>query len=165
MIFIDEIEFQQQPTYNTCVSACLAMVLGEPVDLIISEYHDKYWGAGDDKVWPDEYLESKGVPIVLCNHKTKPDMAGVYFVTVPSLNIKGGTHQILWCIENAEQEGFFYQRILDPASGREGKFYYTNIDELLASDELATKVSGYACDFFIPKEYFVKSNQINELQS
>jgi hypothetical protein len=77
-------------------------------------------------------------------------------VTVPSLNIKAGTHQILWVMESAEQEGYFYQRIIDPATGLEDRFYYTNIEDLLGSDHFATKLYGYSLDLHIPAEYFIK---------
>lgn len=64
-IFIDLIEFQQQPTPVTCVSACIAMVLGIPVEQVVSDYHHTYFDAGDEKVHPDEYLVNKGVPAEL----------------------------------------------------------------------------------------------------
>lgn len=166
-LFIDEIEFKQQPTYNTCVSACLAMILGADVDEVIAEFHLEYWGVNEGKLKVTDYLKRKGVPFKYCNFEDKPREDGVYLVTVPSLNIKAGTHNILWCMQSAEEEGFFYQRILDPATGRDDKSYYTNLDELLGQDPWANKVSGYSLDLHIPKSYFTKQltqDEINDLQ-
>lgn len=153
-LFIDQIEFQQQPTSVTCVSTCLAMILGVDAEKVVREFHDKYYNAGEGKLKVTDYLKASSVPFTLCNFESLPREDGVYLVTVPSLNIKAGTHQILWCMQSAQEEGYFYQRILDPCTGREGKMYYTDIKELLESDPLATKITGYSLDLHISKEYF-----------
>jgi len=153
--FCDKIVFQQQPTYNTCVSTCLAMILNCDVQELIPVFHEKYYDAVDNRLKVTDFLKEKGVPFELCNFESMPEKAGVYLVTVPSLNIKGGTHQILWIMEESDQEGYFYQRIFDPATGREDRFFYTDIEELLNSNTLATKLSGYALDLHIPAEYFI----------
>jgi hypothetical protein len=154
--FIDDIVFHQQPTHNTCVSTCMAMILGLSPEEVIAEFHDQYYDRAEDKLHVTAYLKSKGVEFTLCNFETAPNMEGVYMVTVPSLSTAGGNHQILWCLENAEQEGYFYQRILDPASGRKGMKYYTNLDELLTNDPLACTVRGYGCDLHIDKKFINK---------
>lgn len=154
--FVDKIQFQQQPTYNTCVSTCLAMILNCDVADLIPVFHDKYFDAPFDKrIKVTDFLIERGVPFYLCNFESFPEKAGVYLVTVPSLNIKGETHQILWIMEDSEREGYFYQRLLDPVTGREDRFFYTDIEELLNSNTLATKLSGYSLDLHIPAEYFV----------
>lgn len=160
LLFIDRIDFQQQPTFNTCVSTCLAMILGVDADKVISEFHPRYYDVIENKLKVTDYLKSNGVPFELCNFEDSPQKDGVYLVTVPSLNIKAGTHNILWVMESSDREGFFYQRILDPATGRKDRFYYTNIDELLESDPLATKVSCYGLDLHIPMSYFVEKQSL-----
>lgn len=154
--FVDKIYFQQQPTYNTCVSTCLAMILNCDVAELIPVFHDRYFDApADQRIKVTYFLKERGVPFDLCNFESMADKAGVYLVTVPSLNIKGGTHQILWIMEDSERDGYFYQRLLDPATGREDRFFYTDIEELLNSNTLATKLSGYSLDLHIPAEYFI----------
>ena len=153
--FIDKIIFQQQPTPVTCVSTCIAMLLNVDVQEVISEFHQNYFEVKENKAKVSDYLKSKGVDFNICNFEDSPEKEGMYFVTVPSLNIKAGNHQIIWILEAAEQEGYFYQRVLDPATGREDRFYYTNHEDLLNYDPLATKVYGYSLDFHISKEYLM----------
>lgn len=90
----------KQPTDDTCVSACLAMVLGVDVHQVIEDFHQQYVARELDVI---DYLESKGlVPTLMpddyylwdksedrwiehpCNF-TEP---GLYFVTVNSLNVE-----------------------------------------------------------------------------
>jgi hypothetical protein len=47
--FCDKINFQQQQTYNTCVSTCLAMILNCDVKDVIAVFHDGYWEPADNK--------------------------------------------------------------------------------------------------------------------
>jgi len=155
--FIDRVNFQQQPTYNTCVSTCLAMILNVDCNEVIDEFHGKYWDYYEsDRVIVSSFLSKKGVEFDYCSFEQQPDTEGIYLVTVPSLNIKGGNHNILWVVESSGEEGLFFQRILDPAAGRDDKYYYTNIDDLLNSEFLATKINGYRLDLHIKKSQVMK---------
>jgi hypothetical protein len=131
------------------------MIIGEQVDKVIDEFHGKYWGVNEGQFKVTDYLKQKGIEFTLCDFETRIDREGVYLVTVPSLNIEGGNHQIIWALEAAEQDGYFYQYLFDPAYGREDKKYYTNIDELLVSDSLARKINGYSVDLHISKEFMI----------
>lgn len=81
---------QKQPTPVTCVHACLAMCLGVPVEDVISVFGDQAMN-GQDLI----------VALTRCRVLFNP-MAfgtllfdGYYFAVVPSLNHRGGNHQVI----------------------------------------------------------------------
>jgi hypothetical protein len=100
------LSLQTQPTGKTCVQTCLAMALGIPVEKVIQKYGDD----GMNQTLLQYALTECGF---VWNHFTEGLMIyeGWYFVCVPSLNKKGGTHQIL--VHYEEGEMF----VLDPAQG------------------------------------------------
>lgn len=116
-----EIQHQVQPTWNSCVSTCLAMILDSPAQDIIDEFHDDYHG---DKNTIIDYLTSKGLKIKEIPRGQNIDLTkeGLYLINVPSINIRGRTHQLVANIYK-EDNGFRWQ-LLDPAMGREGSEYY-----------------------------------------
>lgn len=116
------IKHQTQPESDTCVSTCIAMILEEPAEVIITEFHDDYFAG---KIEIDECLHKRGIR---CKSMIAHDQSllnnKIYFLTIPSLNHKGLFHQIL--MEVYEDGGY---EIHDPAKGREGSLYYVNHDE------------------------------------
>lgn len=88
------ITYQAQPTNNTCVSTCLAMVLGVPVQQVIDQFHEDYMQGHGSVV---EYLEQEGCKVEnLKADNTDPFEHGyVYLATVPSLNTRGTLHTVL----------------------------------------------------------------------
>jgi hypothetical protein len=36
------LKHQQQPTHNSCMSACIAMISGQPVNEVVAQWHDKF---------------------------------------------------------------------------------------------------------------------------
>lgn len=114
------LKLQQQPTGDTCVSACLAMILDLPVQQVIDEFHRDYC---DDKITSAEYLQSKGVKVKIHPAITrKRSFKGLHLITVPSLNIEGALHQIIWDRRVGEDGPI----IFDPNEGKPGKRYYVN---------------------------------------
>lgn len=87
--------YQAQPTNDTCVSACIAMVLGVPVQEVIADFHNRLH---HENVTLRDYLYER----LLCPQSYLADEyvefedGYVYFATVPSLNTKGTFHQILF---------------------------------------------------------------------
>ena len=99
------LQHQFQPTPTTCVQTCLAMVLGRPAEEIIEEighpgglpqrqllesldrYDIHYAQTLDGALWP-----------------------GWQFAAVPSLNIRGGMHEVLVHLDDHNR-----MRVLDPS--------------------------------------------------
>lgn len=113
------INFVQQPTDITCTSACLAMLTGKSIDLVIGESHEGWCNNSTD---PVNYLLKYGINLII---NTKPfkrtmEWGFVYLLTVPSLNVEGGLHHIV--VDLTTENG----TVLDPNRGRHGKEYYIN---------------------------------------
>lgn len=114
------IRLVNQSLSNNCASACIAMILNEDVDIVTEQFHDKYIGQG---IQPHEYLESKGIKFRHCMTAERSLTIGfVYILSVPSINIKGGSHYIV--VERVEDGWFVY----DPNDGKEGRFSYSNLN-------------------------------------
>ena len=123
------LEHQTQPTGMTCVCTCLAMLCGRPASDLIELYHHSYYN--EQTLDVSDILRIEGFIF-------KQEMAGrvqtllpgaVYLLTVPSLNIKGGLHQILVDYRDPERP-----QALDPAKGYTGRMYYT-IDSIEADEK------------------------------
>ena len=119
-----DITFVQQPTRNSCVSACLSMVTGIDVITVINQFHSDYH---DRETTIYDYLDYHGVEYLV------PDIRSAgrdhlyenntYMITVPSLNRKGGLHAIVASVDaNGALEVF------DPQKGRSGVLHYVAPD-------------------------------------
>lgn len=125
---------QTQPTYNTCVSTCLAILCDVPAKEIADKYHDRYM-AGTWSLLPIMHeLDIEAIPLSpLCNSMHS---GRVYLVVAQSLNVPGGCHQII--ADCRPDDDWF---ILDPAMGRvndEGKrsaYYVAYREHALRGDE------------------------------
>lgn len=107
----------QQVDNQTCTSACLAMMLNEPIMTIISEFHMDWVNVKTD---PVRYLKSKGVDVTPLTPFTKILGDGMYLTAVPSLNEEGTLHHVVVTFKDSEM------KIFDPNQGRDGKKYYVN---------------------------------------
>lgn len=105
-----------QPTKYSCVTTCLAMLLGEESpDEVVAKFHNIYW---QGKMSTLEIMGRLGIQYL----KTKNDRlqeGKTYLVTVPSLNIPGGSHQII--IQAPKIPSLV---VFDPAKGRPGRKFY-----------------------------------------
>lgn len=111
------IQFQQQPTKTSCMSACVAMVSGQPVEDVVQRWHESFH---DKTSWLDDALDFYKIPYFYGSQRKGELLYGfVYFLTVPSLNIKGGLHQILMSL--TADRGI---EVFDPNKGRKGCMYY-----------------------------------------
>ena len=124
-----KIEHQQQPTGSTCMSACIAMVLGEPVSDIVSDFHKSYMA---EKLDADEYLRARGIELEVLLTNAKIEAGYIYICSVPSLNLQARTHAIL--LDMREE----YWSLYDPNQGKEGKLYYVPDvpDSILGENEV-----------------------------
>ncbi|HHT1687825.1 TPA: hypothetical protein ACTYOT_006075 [Raoultella ornithinolytica] len=111
------LQHQQQPTFNTCMSACVAMVAGQPVDEVVQRWHQSFHDRTD---WLDDALDYYKIPYFYGSQRKAELLYGfIYFLTVPSLNIQGGLHQILMSL--TAERGI---EVFDPVMGRPGAKYY-----------------------------------------
>lgn len=109
-------ELQRQITPNSCMSACLAMLLGEDVQSVTDLYHPLIWEHG---LWMSEVLLRAGIDFEKLDLEDNTIYFGnVYLACVPSLNTQGCFHQIV--IDAREEDNVL---ILDPSP--EDKLQYT----------------------------------------
>lgn len=139
------ITHQMQPCNVSCMSTCLAMLLDEPAEGVIEQLHEKYRSGTvslralfDELSVPFKSFDS-------CDLAPLIDV-GAYMVTVPSLNIQGGMHQII--IEVTEDDYF----VVDPVKGREGKLYYGRRNETFPADD-EIELGGFIVDAFVDAEW------------
>lgn len=135
------ITFQMQPCPMSCVSTCMAMIVGRPAAELIQELHQSYRN-GD--ITLRNMLDYLGVRYTAFYSVDCPPLAdeGVYLCTAPSLNIQAGNHQIL--IEVTD-EGYF---VFDPVQGREDRKYYVARGKG-EDDPLAIDLGGFVVDAFV----------------
>jgi hypothetical protein len=123
------IEFVRQPTDNSCLSACLAMLTKENVDSVIKEFHQAYH---NHKTTLYDYLDMKNIEYSIPDAKNKEKdflyKNHTYLLTVPSLNVRAGLHSI---IAHVDELGIL--KIYDPQKGNEGKLFYTSLDDISIS--------------------------------
>lgn len=107
-------KLQKQTLHNSCLSACVAMLTGRPVEEVTAQYHDLIWSG----MPITEVLRQEGVPFQELSLKANQVWFGrVYLACVPSLNLPGSFHAIIIDARGDEME------VLDPAP--EGKQQYT----------------------------------------
>lgn len=114
----------QQPTADTCVSACLAMLLNKPVQNVINAFHEAYH---HDSMRVNEftYLSGLGLPVQKCYTLEELDDEYVYMLGVPSLNIPGIMHSVVLYFQDWDYCGEEPDIVvLDPNKGKEGKKWY-----------------------------------------
>lgn len=108
------IELQTQILPNSCMSACLAMILSIPQQDIIGSFHEKYIAA---KMEPRSVLQAAGMPFRRMYADERKMLPGhTYLLSVPSLNIKDGWHCII--AQCVGEQGCY---IVDPNDGRPKK--------------------------------------------
>lgn len=121
------------------------MILGIPAEQVIDEYHEKHH-AGEQNA--AQYLERKGVRFEMGDPFMGVKEAGLYLLTVPSLNLQAINHNILYLMWPSEKEGYFYHELLDPNRGREGRLYYKLKFED-SNDPLAVNLGSLIVDLVI----------------
>ena len=137
------IEQQVQPTPITCVSTCMAMILGIPVESVINEFHKKYYE--DIDITCTEYLQGKGLKVDRMYADSSPkyiDYNTIYGLIVPSLNIEGGTHMVLM-----EVDSLGNWSIYDPNYKKESKKYYIPVKYEDNCNSFEVGINSYIIEF------------------
>lgn len=139
------IELVNQPTGDSCTSACLSMLTGIDVNQVVEQFH-KDWQTNQSD--PSEFLSKHGIRSYAHNKvfDHRLDWGTIYLATVPSLNIEGGLHHILIDLSGDKI------RVLDPNNGKEGKRYYVEwyCDNL---ESMQVKLTSWIVDLHIdPKD-------------
>lgn len=145
-----QLQHQIQPTWNSCASTCVAMLLGRPVQDVVNELHDAYMA---DVCALPHYLHRHGVkfkPAVSDGGapdgyvENRIEFGHLYLLTVPSLNMDATLHFILLDARDDKAVA-----TLDPNMGREGKRYYINwFDEPTGPEQIRLD-GGYSVFFRI----------------
>lgn len=120
------IQHQTQTLKLNCVSACLGMILNMDVDTVTEEFHQGYV---DGTKEPHEYLDLQVYyrKCLACERKMKPDH--VYMVSVPSINITGGSHMMVFHM-TTDDRWITY----DPNDGRKGSLVYGSFGDKKAPE-------------------------------
>lgn len=134
----------KQPTLDTCTSACLAMITGFPVELIVEEYHAAHRNRDINAA---QFLDKYNIPYRHGTPWTIIDGPGLYLITVPSLNQMRLFHNILYAVWQ-EQDGLWYHQTFDPMMGVPDRLYYI-AHGAIALDDLAHPIGGYIVDLVI----------------
>ena len=137
------IKHQTQPCKFSCVTTCLAMLLGEPVETLIPAFHQRY---RTGQVTLRGMLEESCIPYTAFYSLDERSASeeGVYLCTVPSINIEGGNHQLL--IEVTE-DGYF---VIDPVMGRDARYYVARGQE---DGDRKVALNGFITDAFISRKW------------
>tara|TARA_B100001564_G_C20160777_1_gene455269 strand:+ start:121 stop:552 length:432 start_codon:yes stop_codon:yes gene_type:complete len=111
----------QQPTKDSCTSACLAMLTGLPIDFVFSRFHDKF-KAGETNAY--EFLDNLDFEYQrqIEQYRIGGDPDGwAYLLAVPSLNEFATMHNLIVYTSQGQLH------VLDPQRGVEGKFFYETL--------------------------------------
>lgn len=129
---------QMQPTGDTCMCTCLAMLSGLQAKVVIEHCHEKLFSG---LITIEKCMEALDIGFIprMSHFNNRIEPGKVYLATVPSLNFEGGFHQIL-----IDWTGDQYA-VLDPACGS-GKRYYT-LHKELTDDPLAFQMISWIIDY------------------
>lgn len=110
------IQHKMQTEELNCVSACLAMILNLDVEKVTDDFHQGYVNGNKE---PHEYLDNKidYRKCLACERRMKQNH--VYMVSVPSINMVGGSHMMV--IHRSSDECWI---TYDPNEGKEGRLVY-----------------------------------------
>lgn len=110
-------QHRTQPTKDSCMATCIAMIAGVDENEAYAEWHEKFQCRA---AWLDTALDRYGIPYMYGSPRSATLLRGfIYLLSVPSLNIQAGLHQVVASLpRNGEIQ------ILDPVKGREGSLHY-----------------------------------------
>lgn len=122
------------------------MLVDEPVQGLIDRFHERYRGGATSM---GQLLRELEIPFTSFDSCDLPMLIdhGAYLVSVPSLNIQGGMHQI---IIEVTDDNYYVQ---DPVMGFGGKLFYGRRNETFPV-EGEVELNGFVIDAFIGREWF-----------
>lgn len=139
------ISIQTQPCPVSCVATCFAMVAGIPASIMAEKFHARY---RNDEISIGDILRELEIPFSDYPSSDRNSFRdeGVYLVSVPSLNIRGGMHQI---VIEMTSEGLW--SVFDPNYDRCDRLFYVASDDEVR--EPAVRFSGgYSIDAKIDRQ-------------
>lgn len=116
---------QQQPTEDSCVSACIAMLTGMDVNEVVQKFHSLYLNS---YMTPYEYLTDRQVCLERLYSDSNINESNIYMVAVPNLDQIARMHSVLV----DRRDGKFV--VYDPKKGCEGKRYYIGPDDTVEDE-------------------------------
>lgn len=134
---------QKQPTGNSCVSTCIAMITGTPASEVVENYHEMF---SNHEIEIADILDDFDVEYGRPLAGNQRMFAGhVYLLIVPSLNLQGQFHEIVCDYRDGNNV-----KVLDPSKGHAGKRYYA-LQEEVDDDEdgLAFPLISWMVEYFI----------------
>lgn len=150
-MLIDQMKLrhQTQPCPVSCMTASIAMVVDRPVAWIKNLFHERYRNGG---LSIRQMLTELGVPFKSFDSADSNSLgkSGIYLVSVPSLNIVGGMHQVVIEVQDVDWH------VHDPAwglevDGKQRKYYVAWVARPDVPNEVQM-TSGYTIDAFIEFE-------------
>lgn len=133
---IISVEQLQQPGATSCVLTCVAMVTGVPIETYIARFGE---GPQSSEVEISALIESGIFPMAIPHGGPHPfPLAGVYLVSVPSLNLFGQLHRVV--VEASRQTYLVY----DPNAGRKSVQAYPKTGGIMAGEMPCVDVT-YLC--------------------
>lgn len=105
-----------QPTHDSCVVTCCAMLANKPVKMTYEHFHEKLWNGQVSTEWILGALGLTTRRVFYDGDQVCKDR--VYLAAVPSPNEPGYLHQV---IIDCREEPIV---VLDPAQGMPGRKYY-----------------------------------------
>lgn len=140
------VHHQKQSLNNSCVSACIAMILNVPEEEIVDDFHKRY----SEGMRVSKYLEELDVPhrLLYADDRSRASVEYAHLVTVVSLNRPGEFHLVVMLgTENG------VSLILDPNRGRPGKKYYSTRADDIDCDKDAVLMTHYIPKIEIPIDF------------
>lgn len=129
---------QTQPTPDSCVVTCCAMLANKPAKMTLDHFHEKLWARKVSTEWILEALDIKFRRVFYEGGRVFS--GSVYLVAVPSLNTPGQFHQVvLDCREDP-------MRVLDPAKGYADRLHYVWNPEK-GKDPLAFPLTSWMTEY------------------
>lgn len=127
-----ELKHQMQPTEDTCVSTCIAMVLGVPAAEVIADFHAGYM---EGRLKPSAYLRARGARVRVCSAEETTAYPFIYMFIVPALGWHGENHAVV--MDNRGGRNL----VLDPTMGHLDRQFYVSRDSRTLP--FCTRISGF----------------------
>lgn len=129
-----------QPTWDSCMATCIAMVAGIDENESYSKWHKRFQNR---TAWLDTALDDYNIPYMYGNPRSAALLRGfVYLLAVPSLNIQAGLHQVVAFLPRCGDI-----QILDPVKGRKDSLYYVYGEP---QDDAEVSIKSWSIDLIIP---------------
>lgn len=124
------IKHQTQPTSDTCVATCVAMLANVHVSVVLNRLAERGLSLADPLHYFNilELMHSFDIVAIPLNHLTMPYANEVYIASVRSLKDPGWNHQIIVDYKN--------DLLFDPAKGRVDERGYPSRYYVLSDEDI-----------------------------